>query len=95
MLENVQFMSLEDKPVRSPLKSLWNATLQLAAEIFENQPRKQLAARVPFRGTIQGTQTDLLATIGSVLRNAFVGAFARSIEDRISLQNVEGEDGKS
>ena len=95
MLENVQFMSLEDKPVRSPLKSLWNATLQLAAEIFENQPRKQLAARVPFRGTIQGTQADLLATIGSVLRNAFVGAFARSIEDRISLQNVEGENGKS
>ena len=95
MLENVQFMSLEDKPVRSPLKSLWNATLQLAAEIFENQPRKQLAARVPFHGTIQGAQTDLLATIGSVLRNAFVGAFARSIEDRISLQNVEGEEGKS
>jgi hypothetical protein len=95
ILQNVQFMSLEDHPVKSPLKSLWNATLQLAAEIFENQPRKQVAARVPFHGELQGTaNTDILRTIASVLRNAFVGAFAHSIEDRISLENVEDGDRK-
>ena len=64
--------------------------MQLAAELFENQPHKQIAARVPFHGTIAGTNTDLLPAIGSVLRNAFVGAFAHSIEDRISLKDVEG-----
>jgi len=93
MLENVQFLSSEDLPEKekNPLKTLWNATLQLAAEIFENQPRQQVAARVPFSGTVAGAQTDILATIASVLRNAFVGAFARSIEDRISLDDVEGK----
>jgi Domain of Unknown Function (DUF748) len=91
MLENVQFLGSEDLPIKNanPLKSLWNATLQLAAEIFENQPRKQVAARVPFSGTVEGSQTDILATIASVLRNAFVGAFAHSIEERISLADVE------
>ena len=90
MLRNVQFLSLNDEPVEHPLKGLWNAALQLASKIFENQPRQQVAARVPFHGTIEGTtQTDLLTSIGSVLRNAFVGAFARSIEDRISMKNVE------
>src|SRR5688572_963944 len=92
ILENVQFLSSEDLPEKekNPLKTIWNATLQLAAEIFENQPRQQVAARVPFSGTVEGSQTYILATIASVLRNAFVGAFARSIEDRISLDDVEG-----
>ena len=91
MLENVQFLSSDDLPEKekNPLKTIWNATLQLAAEIFENQPRQQVAARVPFSGTVAGSQTDILATIASVMRNAFVGAFARSIEDRISLEDVE------
>jgi hypothetical protein len=91
ILEDVQFLSTQDVAEENPLKNLWTATLQLAAEIFENQPRQQVAAQVPFSGTIQGSQTDLLATIASVLRNAFVGAFARSIEDRISLEDVNAK----
>jgi uncharacterized protein DUF748 len=92
MLENVQFLSLEEVPKENPVKSLWQGTLQLAAELLENQPRKQLAAEVPFSGTIAGGKTDLVAAITSVLRNAFVRAFTHSIEDTISLKDVkEGE----
>jgi hypothetical protein len=88
-LEDVQFLSLEEVPRENPLKSLWQGTLQLAAELFENQSRKQVAAQVPFSGTIEGGQTDLLATIASVLRNAFVTAFTHSIEGTISLKDVD------
>jgi uncharacterized protein DUF748 len=87
--KDVQFLGLED-PVRHPLRSLWKGALQLAAELFENQSRKQLAAKIPFSGTIAGEQTDILAAIGSVLKNAFVAAFTRSIDESISLQDVEG-----
>jgi len=93
ILQNVQFLSLAD-PVKNPLKGLWETVVQLAAELFENQPHKQVAARIPFHGTIHGTNTDLLATIASLLRNAFVGAFAHSIEDSISMRNVSGQDGE-
>ena len=89
MLEDVQFLSLEEAPKENPVKSLWRGTLQLAAELLENQPRKQVAAQVPFSGTIAGGQTDLLAAISSVLRNAFVSAFTHSIEGTISLKDVE------
>lgn len=91
MLEDVQFLSLEEVPKENPLKTLWQGTLQLAAELFENQPRKQVAAQVPFSGTIEGGRTDLLAAISSVLRNAFVSAFTHSIEGRISLKDVDPE----
>jgi hypothetical protein len=89
MLRDVQFLTLEDEPAKHPLKSLWQGTLQIAAELLENQPRKQVAAQVPFSGTIEGEQTDLLAAISSVLRNAFVTAFTHSIEGTISLKDVD------
>jgi hypothetical protein len=94
IVKDVQFLSLAE-PLKNPLKGLWNAALQLAAELFENQPRHQVAARIPFHGTVQGTRTDLVPAITSVLRNAFVGAFARSIDDSISMQDVEGRDARS
>ena len=89
ILRDVQFLSLKEVPKENPLRSLWQGTLQLAAEVFENQPRKQVAAQVPFSGTIEGGQTDLLAAIGSVLRNAFVSAFTHSIEGTISREDVD------
>jgi hypothetical protein len=89
MLRDVQFVSLEEVPNENPLKSLWQGTLQLAAELLENQPRQQVAAQVPFSGSIAGGRTDLLAAIGSVLRNAFVSAFTHSIEGTISLKDVD------
>ena len=92
MLHNVQFLSLEEAPKENPLKTLWQGTLQLAAEIFENQPRKQVAAEVPFSGTVAGSSTDLVATVGSVLRNAFVSALTHSIEGRISLKDVKQDE---
>ncbi len=92
MLEDVRFIGIDEPGKQNPVKTLWSATLQLAAELFENQPRQQVAAQIPFSGSIQGTQTDLLTTIASVFRNAFLGAFAHSIEERISMQDVtEGD----
>ena len=89
IVKNVQFLSLDPtEPVKHPLQSLWKGTLQLAAEVFENRPKKQVAAKIPFSGTVAGERTDMLATIASVLRNAFVSAFTRSIEGSISLKDV-------
>jgi hypothetical protein len=76
------------EPERNPLKRLWEGLIDVAAEIFENREEDQVAARVPFSGTIEHPSTDLLAAIGSVLRNAFVSAFARSLEGSISVRSV-------
>ena len=56
--------------------------------------RRSRSARIPFRGTVEGENTDILAAIGSVFRNAFAGAFVRSIDDSISLKDVEVANGE-
>ncbi len=74
---------------QSALKRLWEGFLDFAAEVLENEDADQVAARVPFTGTIENPETSLFATIASVLRNAFVSAFARSLEGSISLRDVK------
>ena len=74
---------------QSALKRAWEGFLDFAANVFENQDADQVAARIPFSGTIKNPETSLFATIASVMRNAFVSAFARSLEGSITLRDVK------
>jgi hypothetical protein len=86
------------EPEKNPLKRLWEGIIDVAAKILENPQEDQVAARIPISGTIEHPDTNLLATIGSVMHNAFVAAFARSLEGSISVrsvrQSLKGDDEK-
>lgn len=87
VLQNVNIYSSEE-PEKNPLKRIWEGLVEFAANVLENDEKEQVAARIPFTGTIDNPETNILATIVSVLRNAFVSAFARSLEGSISVRNV-------
>jgi len=87
VMRDVNIYSSEE-PEKNPLKRLWEGLVDVAANIFENRKEDQVAARIPLSGTIEKPNTDLFATIGSVLHNAFVSAFARSLEGSISVRSV-------
>lgn len=87
VLRNVDIYSSEE-PEENLLKRIWEGLVDFAANVLENDQNEQVAARIPFTGTIDNPQTSVFATIVSVLRNAFVSAFARSLEGSISVRNV-------
>ncbi|HKU13921.1 MAG TPA: DUF748 domain-containing protein [Steroidobacteraceae bacterium] len=87
VMRDVNMYSSEE-PEKNPLKRLWEGLIDVAAKVLENRKEDQIAARIPFSGTIEHPSTSLLATIGSVLHNAFVSAFARSLEGSISVRSV-------
>lgn len=74
---------------QSALRRLWEGFMDFAVNALENPQADQVAARIPFSGTIENPQTSLFATISSVLRNAFISAFARSLEGSITLRDVK------
>ena len=74
---------------QSALRRLWEGFLDFAAEVLENDEADQVAARIPFTGTLENPETSLFATIASVMRNAFISAFARSLEGSITLRDVK------
>jgi len=73
-------------------RKAWAGLVELAAAIFKNHSKDQLATRVPFSGSIDDPDADVLATIVNILRNAFVSAFSNSLEHSISLKAVSGGD---
>jgi hypothetical protein len=74
---------------QSGLKRFWEGFLDFAAEVLENEDAEQVAARIPFSGSLENPETSLFATIASVMRNAFISAFARSLEGSINLRDVK------
>lgn len=87
ILENVNIYSSEE-PEENVLKRIWEGLVDFAANVLENDEKEQVAARIPFTGTIDDPKTSVLETIVSVLHNAFVSAFARSLEGSISVRAV-------
>src|SRR6185295_15174072 len=73
---------------------LWEGIVEFATEVLENDKTGQVAARIPFSGTIKDPDAGIFETIVSVLHNAFVSAFARSLEGTISLRDVKKNLGK-
>lgn len=88
ILRNVNITSAAEKE-ENLLRKLWEGIVEFAANVLENEQEKQVAARAPFTGTIENPEASVWPTIVSVLRNAFVSAFARSLEGSISLRDVK------
>lgn len=82
LFRNLKIFSTEDLKDENLLKAFWQALLGTITAIFKNQPRDQFGTLIPFSGDLSGaTTTDILATIGNVLRNAFVRAYLPRQED--------------
>jgi len=58
---------------------LWEAAVAAAAKVLENK-HDEVATRVPLSGRIGDTQPDIWATVGGLLRNAFIHALAPGLE---------------
>lgn len=57
------------------LSTFWEALVGLGGAVFKNQPHDQLATLIPLHGDLQDPRTDVLRTVGNLLRNAFVRAY--------------------
>lgn len=76
LFRDMQIFGLADfKKNKNPLELFWEALVGITSDIFKNQPRNQLGTLVPFTGTLNSPSVDYLATIGNVLRNAFIRAY--------------------
>ncbi|HWE97191.1 MAG TPA: hypothetical protein VG269_24745, partial [Tepidisphaeraceae bacterium] len=77
----VVFSLVKDVKEDNPLQFFWQALVGAATQIFKNQPRDQFGTLIPFRGDETTSNPDILATIGNVLRNAFVRAYLPKLEN--------------
>ena len=69
---------IQDKNV---FEFFWQALVGTTTSVLKNFPRNQFGTRIPFSGDLsRATSVDILATVGNVLRNAFVRAYLPRLE---------------
>ncbi len=90
LFRDLKIFSLkQDLKEDTVLQFFWQALLGATTTAFKNQPRNQFGTLIPFASTPSGsTTTDVLATIGNVLRNAFIRAYLPRLQT--GQQGVDG-----
>jgi len=90
LFRNLKVFSLsKDIELDDPLKFFWQVLVGATTSIFKNYSRDQFGTLIPFTGDISGaTTTEMLATIGNTLRNAFVRAYPPRLES--GQESVDG-----
>jgi hypothetical protein len=83
LFRNLQVFSLaEDLKDANVLQFFWQAIVGAVTKVLTNQARDQFGTLIPFTGDLSNTtSTDFLATIGNILRNAFVRAYLPRLEN--------------
>ncbi|HET7134136.1 MAG TPA: DUF748 domain-containing protein, partial [Gammaproteobacteria bacterium] len=87
ILENPKFFDINEAS-RGPFRKAWEALVNVAAKILENREENQVATQVPLRGEYDDPRVGLIEALVNLLRNAFVAAFAHSLEGTVSLRDV-------
>jgi uncharacterized protein involved in outer membrane biogenesis len=65
----------------NPASFVWQAILGGVTEIVRNHSQDRFGTRVPYSGTFENPQQDVLTTVFNVFRNAFVKAFTGKLEN--------------
>jgi hypothetical protein len=88
MMKGLEVLDLEDEE-DGPLKLMWEALVAGVTEILENQPKEQVATRIPIEGSIERPEAGIWPTAANLLRNAFLEALRPSLSHSIGIGDVE------
>ncbi|HEV8112113.1 MAG TPA: DUF748 domain-containing protein [Planctomycetota bacterium] len=81
LFRNLRVFDLR-KDSRNPLQAFWEALVGIAATVFKNQARDQVGTLIPISGRLDNPNADYLATLGNLLRNAFVRAYLPKLQGK-------------
>lgn len=90
ILKDIQVIDLSNESA-SFWRKTWEVVVGTTMKIFQNQKKDQFATEVPFSGTTTEGDVGILATIGNVLKNAFIQAFDAQIDDKVDIHTVDEE----
>jgi hypothetical protein len=94
-LHDVDVVSFREvKGPKEALQALWEAIAGGTAKVLTSGESGKLATRIPLEGTIDRSQTDVAATVGTLLMNAFIRALIPRVEDTVDVKEAEKKQSK-
>lgn len=90
ILKDLDVTGKEDRD-DNVFRKLWEGFVGALGEVFENQPKDQVATKIPFEGRLDNPDTNIWITIINILQNAFIQAIQPSIDNEISIGSVDAK----
>jgi hypothetical protein len=70
------------------MQKLWQAAIGTTFEIFKNHPKDRFATKIPVDGKLdKKIDTDVFTTVIRVVRNAFIEAYKKTLDNSVSFNN--------
>lgn len=91
VLEHVKVIDLDNESTTFWRKA-WEVVIGTLLEVFENQSKEQFATKVPFSGDVNSSSVGIWTTLGNILRNAFIDAFNKNVDQTVNINSVDGDD---
>lgn len=88
LIKDLDVLGKEDRD-DNVFRKVWEGLAGFAGEVFENQPKDQVATKIPFEGRLDNPETNIWTTVINVLENAFVQAIQPSIDNEINIATVD------
>ncbi len=93
--ENLSVFAWDKERHKNAVKVFWDAIVGTLATVFKNQPHDRLAAKVPITGDYGTNHVEVIAAVGSLLRNAFIRALVPALDQPVTLTDVaKKQDGR-
>jgi hypothetical protein len=89
IIKDLKILDVEEDK-KNPVKLFWETVVAGVSEVLENQPKDQMATQIPFSGRFDNPKAGLWASVGALLRNAFVRALRPSLSHSIDIKDVGG-----
>jgi hypothetical protein len=87
IIKDLDVVGMEDKNDGFFQKAK-ESIIGVAADIFKNHKKDQLATKIPIEGTFKNPSIDNWEAIWEVLRNAFIEALMPSIDNEINIESA-------
>lgn len=78
--EDVEVLDADEIDEQGFFASAWEAIVGTVTEAFEDQSQDRVATRIPLSGTVTDPEVGFWATLGGVLRNAYVESLLPRLE---------------
>ncbi len=85
LLENLKVVSWKEEK-KDPAKLLWESIVGAVTGVFKNKEEDRLATKIPISGSFDDPSPDIWATIGNLLRNAFIRAIMPGLDRDVRAQ---------
>lgn len=98
LFENLKVLSWEqdvEKQEKNPFQLAWEGLTDFVSELLENERTHTVGSRVPISGEIGKARPEILPSVMSSLRNAFIEALNSDIERPVHLPRIEENENDS